>query len=195
MAYNTDHYKTAEWFASLAWQRPWIEKMAGWWAGAFGVPKTVLDLGAGDGWWCKSFHDMGSNCWAVELHQEAREFIPPQVQFIQHDLTKPVDLNAMADLVICLEVAEHLPRPAAGILVSTVCNHARNRILFSSAPPGQAGTGHLNLQPQKYWRDMFAGHRCEFNAQMTGQARVAFENIVNETFEFLPRNIQVFSRV
>lgn len=195
MIRNTDIYATSEWFDSLKWQRPWIEKLAGWWAGAFGVPKTVLDLGAGDGWWCKSFHDMGSNAWAVELHGEAREFIPKQVQFIQHDLTKPVNLNAVADLVICLEVAEHLPKPAAGVLVMTICKHASQHILFSSAPPGQRGTGHINLQPQEFWRKMFDGYKCAFNAGRTGQARQAFENITNDTFEFLPRNIQVFSRV
>lgn len=192
---DTSHYKTEEWFDSLAWQRQWIEKMAGWWAGEFGVPKMVLDLGAGDGWWCKSFHDMGSNVWAVELYEEAREFIPPQVQFIQHDLTEPVDLGSRADLVICLEVAEHIPKPASGILVQTICRHASNHILFSSAPPGQGGTGHINLQPAKYWRDLFSDQRCGFNAEMTGRTRRAFENITNETFAFLPKNIQVFSRI
>ena len=192
---NTDYYKTAEWFDSLKWQQQWIEYMVGWYAGTFGVPTTVLDLGAGDGWWCKSFHDLGANTWAVELHDEARDFIPPQVQFIQHDLTLSVNLTSAADLVICLEVAEHLPKQAASILVGTVCSHASNHILFSSAPPGQDGTGHINLQPQKYWRDLFAAYRCEFNAIRTGQTRAAFENIVNETFAYLPRNIQIFSRV
>lgn len=192
---NTGYYKTDEWFNSLKWQHQWIEYMVGWWVGAYGAPETLLDFGAGDGWWCKAFHNLGTNVWAVELHEEAREFIPPQVQFIQHDLTQPVNLTSAADLVICLEVAEHLPKTAGSQLVRTICNHASDHILFSSAPPGQDGTGHINLQPQKYWRDMFASYRCEFNAIRTGQTRVAFENIVNETFAYLPRNIQVFSRI
>jgi hypothetical protein len=193
--HTSEYYKTAEWFDSLKWQRPWIEKMAGWWAGEFGVPKMVLDLGAGDGWWCKSFKDMESNAWALELYEQARDYIPPQVQFIQHDLREPVNLNSRADLVICLEVAEHMPKPSSGVLVQTICRHASNHILFSSAAPGQEGTGHINLQPQKYWRDLFGDHMCEFNAEMTGRTRRAFENIVNETFAFLPPNIQVFSRI
>ena len=193
--YSTEHYKTAEWFDSLKWQHRWIEFMAGWWVGTFGRPGTVLDLGAGDGWWCKSFHSMGSTAWAVELHEEAQEFIPEQVRFIQHDLTQPVTFNSRADLLICLEVAEHIPKPAGGVLVQTICRHARDHILFSSAPPGQAGTGHINLQPQDYWRRMFSDHKCEFNAAMTGKARRAFANITNKTFAFLPPNIQVFSRI
>lgn len=195
MTHDTSHYKTAEWFRSLAWQHQWIALMAGWWVGTFGTPKSVLDLGAGDGWWCKTLHDMGSEVWAVELYEEAREYIPAQVRFIQHDLTQPVNLNNRADLVICLEVAEHLPKPASGVLVQTICAHAGDHILFSSAPPGQAGTGHINLQPQKYWRDLFEGHRCGFNAEMTSATRRAFGRITNETFAFLPRNVQVFSRL
>jgi 2-polyprenyl-3-methyl-5-hydroxy-6-metoxy-1,4-benzoquinol methylase len=193
--YMISHYKTEEWFQSLAWQHQWIEYMVGWWAGEFGVPKKVLDLGAGDGWWAKAFHGLGSSAWAVELYEEAREFIPEQVQFIQHDLREPVDLHSQADLVICLEVAEHLPKQASGILVQTICRHASNHVLFSSAPPGQPGTGHINLQQPKFWRDIFDGHKFGLNAGMTGKTREAFERIVNETFEFLPRNIQIFSRI
>ena len=195
MGYDTAVYATKEWFESLAWQHQWIEKMAGWWVGTFGLPKSVLDFGAGDGWWCKSFHDMGANAWAVELYEEAREFIPKQVQFIQHDLRERVDLNNCAYLVICLEVAEHIPKPASGILVETICKHTAQHILFSSAPPGQPGTGHINLQTQNFWRRLFEGYKCNFNAQMTGATRVAFRNIVNDTFEFLPRNIQIFSKI
>ena len=193
--YDTRQYQSYEWFRSLQWQHQWIENMAGWFVGQFGLPKTVLDFGAGDGWWCKAFHDMGSTCWAVELYDEARQYIPPQVYFIRHDLTEPVWLNSRADLVICLEVAEHLPKPASGVLVKTLCDHAANHILFSSAPPGQDGTGHINLQPPDYWRQLFEGHRCKLNGNMTGQTREAFERITNSLFEFLPRNIQIFSRV
>jgi hypothetical protein len=193
--YDTSYYKTPEWFRSLEWQHPWIEKMAGWWVGTYGKPATVLDLGAGDGWWAKSFNDMGSTCWAVELYEEAREFIPPQVYFIQHDLTEPVWLSSQGDLVICLEVAEHLPKPSGGVLVQNICTHAANNVLFSSAAPGQAGTGHINLQPQKYWRDAFEALRFGFNAGMTAATRLAFQRINKEVFQFLPPNIQVFSRL
>lgn len=194
--YDTAYYKTDEWFQSLAWQRPWIEKMAGWWVGQYGRQKQVLDLGAGDGWWGKAFHDMGSDVLAVELYEEARAFIPDCVSFYQHDLTQPGDFYRAYDLVICLEVAEHLPKPASGVLVMNIARHAGGHILFSSAGPGQNGTGHINLQPPEYWRDLFVGSRCGLNQRMTGEARHAFEHILHDTvFEFLPRNIQVFSRL
>jgi len=170
--------------------------MSAWWVGTFGRPSSVLDMGAGDGWWCKSFSDMGTETTcAIELNDIAREFIPPEVQFIQADLREPQNFNARADLVICLEVAEHLPKQHAARLVATLCDHAANRILFSSAPPGQDRTGHINLQPPDYWRKMFEGRGLAFDAGRTGATRTAFQNIVKECFDFLPRNIQVFSRL
>jgi len=193
--YDTSYYKSDEWFKSLEWQHRWIEFMAGWWVGTYGLPKKVLDLGAGDGWWSFAFHQMGAACWAVELYQEARAFIPECITFTQHDLTEPADFGQAFDLVICLEVAEHLPRPAAGTLAWTIARHAGDNVLFSSAPPGQDGTGHINLQPPDYWRGLLGGYRCNLNAAMTGETRHAFQNIVSEAFDFLPRNIQVFSRV
>ena len=194
--YDLEVYKTAEWFESLKWQHGWIEKMAGWWVGTFGRPLSILDFGAGDGWWCKSFSDMGTaTTCAIELSEIARNYIPPEVQFIQADLREPQNFSSRADLVICLEVAEHLPGAHAGQLVSTLCGHAANRILFSSAPPGQSGTGHINLQPPDYWRKLFESQKLAFDAGRTGATRTAFQNIVKECFDFLPRNIQVFSRL
>lgn len=194
--YNPSQYNTVEWFESLKWQHQWIEKMAGWWVGEYGLPKTVIDFGAGDGWWLKAFHDMGSNVGAIELHEIAREYIPPQVQTFIHDLTAPIFFDRKYDLVICLEVAEHLPKEAADVLVETIAFHTKNLLLFSAAGLGQPGEGHINLQPQTYWRKKIKSQgKMRFSPPRTEKAIEAFGNITNELFEFLPRNLQVFAKV
>jgi len=190
-----EDYSSREWFESLSWQHGWIEKMAGWWIGEFGKPRSVVDYGAGDGWWCKAFHDVGSTVWAVELHELAREFIPSQVQFVQHDLTCPLEIVRRLDLVICLEVAEHIPERYADILCQTLAASTGQHLLFSAAGPGQPGTGHVNLKSQEWWRERLSRQGIEFSPLKTGKTRQAFENIVNECFEFLPRNVQVYARV
>ena len=193
---NFDIYRTDEWFESLKWQHQWIDRMVAWWVGTFGRPQSVLDFGAGDGWWCNSFNEMGCpSTTAIELDELARKYMPEKVSFIRHDLREPLDLGFQVDLVICLEVAEHIPPQYASRLVTTLCKHSANRVLFSSAPPGQSGTGHINLQQPEYWRKMFAGMKLAFDAPRTGATRCAFQNIVKECFDFLPRNIQVFSRL
>ena len=71
-----DTYRTHEWFESLAWQHRWIEFIVGWWCGTYGVPKTMIDYGSGDGWWSHSFKAIGSeHCFAVELDAVAADHI------------------------------------------------------------------------------------------------------------------------
>jgi SAM-dependent methyltransferase len=64
-------------------------------------------------------------------------------------------LEAEFDLAYCLEVAEHLPPALGESLVDVLCRLAR-KVVFSAAPPGQGGVGHINEQPAHYWHDKFA---------------------------------------
>jgi len=195
--YNDSEYRKREWFESLAWQRSWIEKMAGWWVGEFGRPKNVVDFGAGDGWWCKAFHDMGAEAYAVELDEVAKEYIPDSVYPVIHDLRLPIDAGGRFDLVICLEVIEHLPRhDVENTLIQTLVQHTGDLLLMSAAQPGQDGTGHINLQTLDYWvRKIESYGVVLFSGERTMKARKAFTNITNEQFHFLPQNLLVFARV
>jgi hypothetical protein len=121
-------------------------------------PESVIDFGCGDGamlvWW----HAMGATSLVgVDAHGPPNWSTRVPGLHVAQDLAKPIDLGIMADLVVCLEVAEHLPWSAADTLVDTLCRHGK-RIMFSAAPPGQGGTGHLNEQPFAYWAEKFARH-------------------------------------
>ena len=74
--------------------------------------------------------------------------------FISRDISKKIKLNKNFDLVISLEVAEHLPTESADIFVDTLTNHG-SIIYFSAAIPLQGGTNHLNEQWQSYWANKF----------------------------------------
>jgi len=194
-----DVYRTHEWFESLKWQHMWIEFMVGWWCGTFGKPKTMIDYGSGDGWWSHSFKQIGSEtCFAVELDEIAKEHTPEDVYFLQHDLREPLtDLLRPFDLVMCLEVAEHIPKHAAhNALLQTLAKSTGNVLIFSAAQPGQPGTGHINLQPVGYWIEAIEKWPyIKFSQERTGAARAAFERIVPKGLEFLPRNLLVFAKV
>jgi len=77
--------------------------------------------------------------------------------FRSTDLAVPFDLGRVYDLVVSLEVAEHLPASAAEDFVASLVRHG-SLVLFSAAIPGQGGTGHLNEQWQIYWVEAFARH-------------------------------------
>ena len=71
------------------------------------------------------------------------------------DLTQRIDVNRRFDLAICLEVAEHLPRQSAELLVTSLCAFS-DAVLFSAASPGQGGTHHINEQWPNYWAELFS---------------------------------------
>ena len=199
----TDHlqmYRTREWFESLAWQHRWIEFMAGWWAGEFGQPTTVIDFGAGDGWWPHTFKQMGFGhvrTIAIELDWAAEEFIQSGTEFVQHDLRTPLRGGNASDLSICLEVAEHMTeREARKVLIPTLGRYSRRILMFSAAPPEQEGTGHINLQTQDYWiRTIEQDGKLKLWRERTARVRKAFRRILPEPYLFLPRNLLIFQHV
>jgi len=193
-----DVYRTHEWFESLAHQHMWIEFLTGWWVGTFGKPKTMIDYGSGDGWWSHSFKQIGADtCYAVELDEIAREHTPADVYFKQHDLRDPLEVLQPFDLVICLEVAEHIPKhDAHNALLRTLAQSTGNLLMFSAAQEGQPGTGHINPQPLSYWIEaMEKWPYIKFSQDRTAVARTAFERIVPEGMRYLPRNLLVFAKV
>lgn len=192
-----DVYRTSEWFESLKWQHRWIEFFVGWYVGHFGKPLSVIDFGAGDGWWPHTFRQIDVDyAWAVELDPIAREFIPDDVSVTIHDLREPLYTHGLIDLVICLEVAEHLPKTSEDILLRTLINHTGSKLLFSAAQPNQRGTGHINLHPVSYWRDKIERYpQMKFSAKFTSETQAAFDAIQNGQFDFLVHNMSIFARI
>ena len=78
----------------------------------------------------------------------------PEERFLPHDLTKPIHLERRFDLVLCLEVADHLPADSAPTLMDSLVSLGPV-ILFSAAIPYQGGTHHLNEQWPLYWARYF----------------------------------------
>jgi SAM-dependent methyltransferase len=114
-------------------------------------PLTVIDVGCGEGWWGKVFEDLG--CQVLGIDGEYVE--DTLIDFHAWDLEKPFNLDLHVDLVICLEVAEHLTPERAVGFIADLCRLAPV-ILFSAAIPGQGGQGHINCQWPTYWAELFA---------------------------------------
>lgn len=121
-------------------------------------PTSVLDVGCGSAAWLATFRAAGVS----EVVGLDGAYARPQLHisdrdFREVDLTSPFDLGRSFDLVVSLEVAEHLPSSSARGLVRSIVRHG-DLVLFSAAIPNQEGPGHVNLQWPAYWADMFAEH-------------------------------------
>ncbi len=63
-----------------------------------------------------------------------------------------------ADLVLSLEVGEHIPEEDAEHYIRFIISTGAKVVYFSAARLGQGGVGHINCQPKNYWSRKFAQH-------------------------------------
>jgi SAM-dependent methyltransferase len=119
-------------------------------------PNRVIDVGCGDGTWLKVFQESGvKEILGIDGEYVNEEtLIIPKQDFVPFDLKQPFRLEKEFDLVLSLEVAEHLPETCAETFVETLTNLGRV-VLFSAAIPGQGGENHINEQWQDYWIGKF----------------------------------------
>jgi SAM-dependent methyltransferase len=120
---------------------------------------SALDVGCGIGTWLSALRDLGvEDVVGIDGDYIERELlqIPPE-RFVPLDLEERFDLGRAFDLVISMEVAEHLAPEAADDFVGSLVRHAP-MILFSAAIPRQGGTDHVNEQWPDYWAEKFKDH-------------------------------------
>lgn len=119
-------------------------------------PTSVLDVGCGVGAWLAVFmeHNIEDILGVDGNYLRREQLVIPPAKFVAADLSHTIDLRRRFDLVITLEVAEHLPATSSATFVDALTAHG-TAIFFSAAVPGQGGTHHVNEQWPEYWKGLF----------------------------------------
>lgn len=119
-------------------------------------PKCVIDVGCGTGTWLSVFREYGiEDIFGIDGDWVDKKMLQiPEERFLSFDLKKPFKINKKFDLVISLEVAEHLPQKSAKVFVDSL-TRLGSVVLFSAAIPFQGGKDHLNNQWPEYWVKLF----------------------------------------
>ena len=127
---------------------------------------SVLDVGAGLGHAARWFHRAGVPAVAVDgLKYNCLKSVHPLVHC---DLSQG-SLYCPVDLVLCVEMVEHLEEQYLENLLDTLCNG--KIIVMTNALPGQGGYHHVNERPTQYWIDHLAKRGCTVSQDDTNKIR------------------------
>jgi SAM-dependent methyltransferase len=126
-------------------------------------PQSVIDVGCGVGTWLRVWQQLGVA--AVQgidgPYVDRSQLRIDEALFTPHNLEQPLPTSlprhTPVDLVMSLEVAEHLPASRADSFVADLVRLSPV-VLFSAAIPHQGGKGHINEQWPDYWASRFAQH-------------------------------------
>jgi SAM-dependent methyltransferase len=119
-------------------------------------PKSVLDIGCGLGTWLKVFetYEVVDYLGIDGSYSENNMLLIESAKYIETDLEKPININRKFDLIICLEVAEHLSEERSVNFIREMTNLSQT-VIFSAAIPFQGGENHINEKYPQYWIDLF----------------------------------------
>ncbi len=119
---------------------------------------TAVDVGCGIGTWGAELIRQGIDVVGVDGNYiDTNALHIPPSQFVPHDLTTPLDLDRRFDLVVSVEVIEHLSAEFERQFVADLVRHG-DLVLFSGAIPGQGGLHHVNERWASHWVQLFADH-------------------------------------
>jgi glycosyltransferase involved in cell wall biosynthesis len=128
---------------------PFAKRLAEWIDSMY-EPMEVLDVGCGPGIYVDALVEQGIAAVGIDIDPRIKN----KDYIVQESL---FDTKRSSELVLCLEVAEHIDPKLSDDIVSSIVGTIRpgGTLIWSAAHPGQGGIGHINCQPKEYWEDLF----------------------------------------
>jgi len=118
-------------------------------------PKRVLDAGCAMGLLVETLRARGVEADGIDISSYAIERADPSVRPFCRTGSIADEFPQRYDLIVSMEVVEHMPKDAAEAAIANFCRHADD-VLFSSSPMDHREPTHVNVQPREYWAEQFA---------------------------------------
>ena len=120
-------------------------------------PASVLDAGCAFGFLVEKLRQQGVEAWGLDISEYAIQNVHPTMQPYCWVGSIIDPLPRRYDLIIVVEVVEHLEKPDGEQAVANICRFSDD-ILFSSTPLDYQTVTHVNVQPPEYWAQLFGRH-------------------------------------
>lgn len=118
-------------------------------------PSSVLDAGCAMGLLVEALRKREVDAWGIDISEYAISQVHESVR--DHcrvaSITEP--LPRRYDLIVCIEVLEHLPPAETDAAIANLCANT-DRLLLSSTPTDYGEASHLNVRPQEAWSALLA---------------------------------------
>ncbi|MDM8529917.1 glycosyltransferase [Anaerolineales bacterium HSG25] len=155
-------------------------------------PSTVLDVGCAMGFLVEGLRQHDVEAYGIDRSDNVNNIQPSIAPFCTAgSLADP--LPHRYDLIVCIEVLEHLPQIDAEQAIANFCQ-ASDDILFSSTPFDYREATHINVHPSEYWAEQFAKHNffrdVDFDASFITDWTIRFRR----KSDVLPRIIRDYER-
>lgn len=152
---------------------------------------SVLDIGCGMGLYISELGRMEKQAFGCDSSRDAIALAPNDCFVFFADVTKDIHINQRFDLVICFEVAEHIRKRHSETLVKN-CTRYGDCVLFTAAPKGQGGVGHINEQSYDFWIRLFEKRHFEYERDRSLHLREVMEKA--GVVEWIASNIMCFQK-
>jgi len=191
----------AHYYASYS-PRPYTRADAEW-MGFFGAiadrivgdiaPASVLDAGCAMGLLVEMLRRRKVEAFGVDVSEFAIGEVHESVRPYCRVGSIAADFGRRYDLVVCLEVVEHMPAADAAEAIANICRHTGD-VLFSSTAGHFDEPTHVNVRPAEEWAELFARHGflrdLEFDATFIAPWAARFR----QRAEAIPRIVREYER-
>lgn len=130
---------------------------------------TIADFGCGLGNYVWQFRKSGLDAVGYDGNPNTEALTKGNCKTLE--LAKDFDLKKQFDLVISLEVGEHIPAEFESVFLKNITNHCSRYLVLSWAIPGQDGIGHVNCKPNQYIIGKLAELGFTYEAKWSGILR------------------------
>jgi SAM-dependent methyltransferase len=118
-------------------------------------PARVLDAGCAMGFLVECLRERGVDAHGIDISSYAIDQVHESARSFCRVGSIAEDLGGDYDLIVSIEVAEHMPERDGQRAIANICAHTSD-VLFSSSPIDHREPTHVNVHPPEYWAELFA---------------------------------------